>query len=336
MVEIEPHQFEDKVVSGGSANMQEPDPIRKAFWLSNKFKDFAKFLELSADNGVLITSLDDGPIEAMMLIEQIKSEKCVDNLVPAYVSNEYKGIDGSLNYFPSNNFFPPNSKPPKDTAGISVFYEGHDGQPLLTAIESLIEVNGREQVSMNGHINMGNLSHLNDTIGLIGGNLNLKLGYVYEKSDWRIHANNFIFSLMNVQKVREKEEKVASYFSKFLKDDNFNSPLRATEQVRACIFGIVQSYDEEGILLPRTKLDEVLNGKIYNKIAKEFDERLGKSWLGWKENRKRITDILITQLEDERLIDSSGGYLVKGVDWVKFDTKFINAYTKFYGDLVYE
>jgi len=339
MGEVHLYHIPDESLQDEQLTKKEPYPIENAIWLSTKFSEFAKSIQLNSESGVLVLSLDDGPIRTMKLLEQIKFENFIDKIVPLYISVGYGGEDGPINCGFLKGSGPAGGDELKNPAGVSVFNEGQDGLPLLTSFESLLKVNREKQSSMNAQYNLGKQSTIQQKLDVISKDTSLDLGYVSDTSKYRVTKPNFINSLMNVRDVKEEEEKVKKYFETFLESDEFRSPLRSTEQIRAGILGIVDSYySNEGvdITLSKSKLRDALDNNIYKKVAKESDMSLDESNIRWKDNRNDITEILINQLASEGVIEKDGKIIKKGKQWGTYNARFIQAYIKYYGKLINE
>ena len=125
-------------------------------------------LEISAERGVILLSLQDGPLIAHEIMRGIKELKVIDDLVSVYVTMGSTPQEALVGIKKVEQMNDRNGKLIKGSEAISAAYEGKMGEYFLNSSELLRDVNSK-QISLNVYFPKARIQQISSTPLLLMG-----------------------------------------------------------------------------------------------------------------------------------------------------------------------
>lgn len=298
------------------------DVLIRPLVLKTLFIKLAKSVGISSDRGVVILSLEDGPIAAQQIIDGITEEGMIDKIVPVYLTEADTPRGASLSVTKVSELKDDEGKPLKNSAALSAFFDGKRGENFLNSVNSLRDIN-LEQTSLNVYFPKSKEYTLYD---YIDPKVSVNLGYSRDSIENPPNERDFLELL---SRVKPKDvEYTELTLRKFLVDmfHKYNTPLRSVEIIRAAIIGLLEGRPD----IDHSKLRWSLQ-PFYEKLTKL------NPLLKFEYERDKITQALLEQLKKAGIIGYRGsigtGNVTKGPKW-NSATILVKTYSRFYHDEV--
>ncbi len=298
------------------------DVLQRPLILKTLFIRLAESVGINSERGVVILSLEDGPIAAQQIIDGITDKHMIDKIVPVYLTEADTPRGASLSVNKISELKDDTGKSLKNSAALSAFFDGKRGENFLNSVNSLRDVN-LEQTSLNVYFPKSKEYTLYD---YIDPNVSVNLGYSFDSIESHPNEKDFLDLL---SRVRPRDiEYTELTLKKFLVDifHKYNTPLRSVEIIRAAIIGLLEGRQD----IDHSKLRWSLQ-PFYETLSK-LDPLLKFDY-----EKDKITQALLDQLKKAGIINYRGfvgtGNITKGPNW-NSATILVKTYSGFYHDEV--
>lgn len=281
---------------------------------------------INSDRGVVLLSLQDGPLIAHEVIHAIKEQRVFDDIASAYVKMASTPRESLIGIQKLGQMKDSRGKSLKGAQALSAFYDGKMGEYFLNSSELLSEINPK-QASLNVYFPKGRIQQVNSTLEAFDERFDITLGYAKDTSMGNPSVQDFYTLLKNIP--RGEESKTSGLIRDLLydKDNEFKTPLRAIEVVRSVLLGNI-FYAKNGITYIELfkKLDQ-----HYNKVTEHFDPSLLE-----RDLRNDVTKDLVNQMKTQKILDLDPGTRIKIVKGKEWDEKsiFLKPWLDFYTEEV--
>ena len=282
---------------------------------------------ISEDRGIVLLSLQDGPIVAHEIIDGILKTGLIDDITSAYVLKKPTPQESIMGVQRISDIKTINGKVIKGGAALSAFYDGSKGEYFLNSVETLKDISIK-QTSLNVYFPRSRIPHINRTLESFDEVFDINLGYAIDTSVEEPRSADFYDLLKSVPDIGEELNLVGGHIRKFLYDYDaiYGSPLKAVEIVRAIILG---------------KLSEDTKGISYIELFKRLDPFYSKvsrldPYFKEIKDRNTITKELINQMRNHRLVSLTLGQnpkLIKGDAWAD-DSIIVKPWLDFYREII--
>lgn len=323
MAEIHYHRLYPNESESVSTEVEfKSDVLKRPLILKTLFIKLAESVGINSERGVVILSLEDGPIAAQQIIDGITDKGMIDKVVPVYLTESDTPRGASLSVNKVSELKDDVGRSLKNSAALSAFFDGKRGENFLNSVNSLRDIN-LEQTSLNVYFPKSKEYTLYD---YIDPKVTVNLGYSHDSIESPPNERDFLELL---SRVKPKDvEYTELTLRKFLVDifHKYNTPLRSVEIIRAAIIGLLEGRPD----IDHTKLRWSLQ-PFYEKLTK-LDPLLKFDY-----ERDKITHALLEQLKKAGIISYRGslgaGNVFKGPNW-NSATILVKTYSKFYHDEV--
>ncbi|MCL4480086.1 MAG: hypothetical protein M1113_01185 [Candidatus Thermoplasmatota archaeon] len=266
-----------------------------------------KNLNITAERGVILLSLQDGPLVAHEILQGIREIKILDELVSVYVTIASNPQEALIGIKKVEQMTDRNGKTIKGSEAFSAAYEGKMGEYFINSSELLRDINNR-QVSLNVYFPKSRIQSINSTLFSFDESLDINLGYAKDTSMGNPSDKDFYAFL---KKVPTFENSLTNgLIRNFLYDKNgeYSSPLRSIEVIRAIILGLIMDSH---------------NGLSYVDLFKQLDtsyDRVSKfdPSLALIKERNNVTKALVNQMRAHNILNLKQGtcpIIIKGESW---------------------
>lgn len=264
-------------------------------------------LEISTERGVILLSLQDGPLIAHEIMQGIKGLKVIDELVSVYVTMASTPQEALIGVKKVERMNDRNGNPLKGSEALSAAYEGKMGEYFLNSSELLRDVNPK-QISLNVYFPKARIQQISSTLFSFDESLDINLGYAKDTSMGNPSDQDFYTLLKKVS--TEEHPLTDGKIRNFLYDNNgeYSSPLRAMELIRALILGIIMRTPDG---ISYIDLFKQLDSS-YNNVS-----RLDPS-MQLIEERNNVTKALVNQMRMQKLLTLKPGTypkIIMGEAW---------------------
>lgn len=296
--------------------------LKRPLILKTLFLKLAENVGIDTERGVIMLSLEDGPIAAQQIIDGILEKGIIDKAIPVYLTESDSARGASLSVQKVSELKDDTGKSLNGSAALSAFFDGKKGENFLNSVNTLRGIN-LKQTSLNVYFPKSKEHTLYD---YIDPKVSVNLGYSYDSVQNPPNERDFV-ELLNSIKPKDVGYTELT-LKKFLVDifHRYNTPLRSVEIIRAAIIGILE---------PRTDID---HSKLRWNL-KPFYEKLIKldPLFKYDYERDKVTQALLEQLKKAGIIIYRGsigdGNIVKGPNWDSA-TILVRTYSTFYHDEV--
>lgn len=303
--------------------------LKNAYASKSLLSKLLKETNVSEDRGIVLLSLQDGPIVAHEIIDGIINTRLIDDITSVYVLKKPTPQESIMGVHKISDIKTINGKVIKGGAALSAFYDGSKGEYFLNSVETLMDISTK-QTSLNVYFPRSRIPHINRTLESFDKDFDINLGYAIDTSVEEPRSADFYDLLKRVPDISKEMNLVEGHIRKFLYDYDarYGSPLKAVEIVRAFILG---------------KLSEDTRGISYIELFKRLDPyyiSFSKLDPYFKEikDRNTITKELINQMRNHRLVSLTPGQdpkLIKGDAWAD-DSIIVKPWLDFYRELITE
>lgn len=244
MAQMEIHDFGDSASDGQTTDTlsQSSLELLRAEETRQLNKNLMEFLEVSEEQAVLLTPFEDGPIGALLTInEAINEGKHVDQITAAYVRN----ISNQSALDPIYDDTMKESDSIRKARPISIAYHGGKGEILFNSLREMRELSEDDrQIASNVQIQTGRLSSIQSNLMDFEEDFLVDFGFKRDAGRDAIDVPPFPQS-WDSRSSSELKQKCKALIRKLLyNEDYFNdSPLRSVEQVRAIILTNFEEAD---------------------------------------------------------------------------------------------
>lgn len=323
MAQMEIHDFEEppsnreanEPPSRSSMELLRAEEIRQ---LNEQLMDY---LEVSEEQAVLLTPFEDGPIGALLTInEAINEGGHVDQITAAYVKN----IANQSALDPIYDDTIKDSESIRKARPMSIAYHGGKGEILFNSLREMRDLSEDDrQIASNVQIQTGRLSLIQSNLEDFDDEFFVDFGYKRDASSEEINIPPFPESWDSRESSALKEECKALIRKLLYNKDYFNnSPLRSVEQVRAIILTNFSEADRP--FLSRDIMSEL--DEVYNSLPGISDWGM--------QRRNAVTRSILKGMAESNILrafrDDELKY-EKGADWGSYSEIF-KPYIDYYKD----